>query len=112
MKDKKKVLFICTHNSARSHMAEGFMNAFLGDHYEAWSAGTDPSVVNPTAVKVMAEVGIDLSAHHSKGLDGFLDREEPRASARGFFKEKAISNFMLSVLKHLRPFLPTLPTGA
>jgi arsenate reductase len=75
MDDKKKVLFICTHNSARSHMAEGFMNTLLGDHYEAWSAGTDPSVVNPTAVKVMAEVGIDLSAHHSKGLEGFLDRE-------------------------------------
>lgn len=75
MDDKKKVLFICTHNSARSHMAEGFMNALLGDHYEAWSAGTDPSVVNPLALKVMAEVGIDLSAHHSKGLEGFLDRE-------------------------------------
>ena len=75
MKDKKKVLFICTHNSARSQMAEGFMNALLGDHYEAWSAGTDPSVVNPTAVKVMAEVGIDLSVHHSKGIEGFLARE-------------------------------------
>ena len=75
MDDKKKVLFICTHNSARSHMAEGFMNALLGDHYEAWSAGTGPSVLNPTAFKVMAEIGIDLSAHHSKGLEGFLDRE-------------------------------------
>jgi arsenate reductase len=75
MDDKKKVLFICTHNSVRSHMAEGFMNALLGDHYEAWSAGTDPSVVNPFAAKVMAEVGIDLSAHHSKGLEDFLDRE-------------------------------------
>ena len=75
MDDKKKVLFICTHNSARSHMAEGFMNALHGDHYAAWSAGTDPSDLNPTAVKVMGEVGIDLSAHHSKGLEGFLDRE-------------------------------------
>ena len=75
MDDKKKVLFICTHNSARSHMAEGFMNALFGDRYEARSAGTDPSVVNPVAVKVMAEVGVDISAHHSKGLEDFLDRE-------------------------------------
>ena len=75
MDDKKKVLFICTHNSARSHMAEGFMNALFGGRYEARSAGTDPSVVNPVAVKVMAEVGVDICAHHSKGLEDFLDRE-------------------------------------
>jgi arsenate reductase len=56
-------------------MAEGFLNALLEDHYEAWSAGTNPTVVNPNAVRVMTEVGIDLSTHHSKGLEGFLDRE-------------------------------------
>lgn len=73
--EKKKVLFICTHNSARSHMAEGLVNALHGDRYEAWSAGTDPSQLNPYAIRVMAEVGIDISGHHSKGVEQFLDQE-------------------------------------
>ena len=50
---RKKVLFICTHNSARSHMAEGFLNALYADRYTAFSAGTEPSNVNPYAVRVM-----------------------------------------------------------
>lgn len=68
MGKKKKMLFICTHNSARSQMAEGFMNTLHGDCYEAWSAGTEPSVINPIAVNVMGEVGIDISAYQAKGL--------------------------------------------
>ena len=68
---KKKVLFICTHNSARSQMAEGLLRAFYGDRYEAYSAGTQPSKVNPYAIRVMVEIGIDISSHHSKNVDVF-----------------------------------------
>jgi len=68
---KKRVLFICTHNSARSQMAEGFLNALKGDRYEAYSAGIEPSRINPYAVKAMAEVGIDISTHRSKSIEEF-----------------------------------------
>ena len=68
---KMRVLFVCTHNSARSQMAEGFLRHLYGDRYEAYSAGTKPSHLNPYAVRVMAEVGVDISQHRSKGLDEF-----------------------------------------
>lgn len=68
---KKKVLFLCTHNSCRSQMAEGLVNFDLGDRIQAFSAGTEATRVNPLAAKVMAEIGIDLSGHSSKTLDGF-----------------------------------------
>jgi len=71
---KKRVLFICTHNSARSQMAEGFLSAFYGDKYEAYSAGTEPTKVNPYAVKVMAETGIDISTHRSKSIEEFREK--------------------------------------
>ena len=68
---KKKVLLICTHNSARSQMAEGLLNALYGNKYKAYSAGTKPSFVNPYAIEVMAEMGIDISKHRSKSIDEF-----------------------------------------
>ena len=68
---KKKVLFICTHNSARSQMAEGYLNARYTDDYEGYSAGTEPSHVNPAAIRVMAEAGIDISLHRSKNVKEF-----------------------------------------
>jgi len=68
---KKKVLFICTHNSARSQMAEGLMNHLYGSKYAAFSAGTKPSLVNPYAIKLMAEIGIDISRNRSKGIEEF-----------------------------------------
>ena len=68
---KKNVLFICAHNSARSQMAEAFLNALYGSKYKAHSAGTEPAKVNPYAVKVMAEVGIDISKHRSKSIEEF-----------------------------------------
>jgi arsenate reductase len=71
MKEKKKVLFVCTHNSARSQMAEGLMNAFYGDSYTACSAGTNPTAVNPYAIKVLGEIDIDISKQRSKGLGEF-----------------------------------------
>jgi len=58
---KKRVLFICTHNSARSQVAEAFLNSHYGDRYEAQSAGIEPTEVNPYAIKVMAEIGIDIT---------------------------------------------------
>lgn len=66
---KKRVLFICTHNSARSQMAEGLLRALYGDEYEAYSAGTEPKGIHPYAIKVMAEIGIDISGQRSKGLE-------------------------------------------
>ena len=69
--EKVKVLFICTHNSARSQMAEGYLNYRYGDFYEAFSAGTEPGSLHHLAVQVMKEVGIDISSHRSKSLEEF-----------------------------------------
>jgi arsenate reductase len=60
------VLFLCTHNSARSQMAEGLLRALAGDRFEAGSAGTEKTAVNPLAIRAMAERGIDISGHTSK----------------------------------------------
>jgi len=68
---KKRVLFLCTANSCRSQMAEGIANHFWGDKMEAFSAGTKVSFVNPTAIEVMKEIGIDISKHRSKNLSEF-----------------------------------------
>lgn len=68
---KKRVLFLCTHNSCRSQMAEGLINHFLGDRYQAFSAGTEATRVNPRAITVLQELGIDISGQHSKTLDAF-----------------------------------------
>jgi arsenate reductase len=68
---KKKVLFLCTHNSCRSQMAEGLVNHFLGDRFQAFSAGTEATRVKPLAIRVLAELGIDISGHRSKVLDEF-----------------------------------------
>ncbi|VVB90874.1 Protein ArsC [uncultured archaeon] len=68
---KKKVLFLCTENSCRSQMAEGILRHLMGDKFEVFSAGTRPSVVNPMAIKVMAEIGIDISGHRSKSVEEF-----------------------------------------
>jgi len=73
--DKKSVLFLCTHNSARSQMAEGMMNHMHGDRYQAFSAGTEPGTVHPLTIKAMAEIGIDISAHRSKHLREFAGQE-------------------------------------
>lgn len=69
--EKQKVLFICMHNSARSQMAEGFLRAFYGHRYDAYSAGIQPTEVNPYAIKVMDELGIDISNHRSKSIEEF-----------------------------------------
>lgn len=74
-KGKKRVLFLCTHNSARSQMAEGLLRARYGDQYESFSAGTEVTRVNPYVMKSMAAIGIDLGSHRSKHLEEFLQQE-------------------------------------
>ena len=74
MNNKPNVLFLCTGNSCRSQMAEGFLRALAGDRFEVHSAGTKPSVVNSMAVKVMREAGIDISTHRSKNVSEYLGR--------------------------------------
>ena len=70
---KQRVLFICTHNSARSQMAEGLLRHLGGDRFEAFSAGTEATHVRPLAIKAMAELGIDISEQQSKTLDRYLN---------------------------------------
>lgn len=71
--EKAKVLFLCTGNSCRSQMAEGWARALLGDRVDAYSAGVETHGLNPRAVQVMQEAGVDISAHESQHVDGFLD---------------------------------------
>jgi arsenate reductase len=68
---KKRVLFVCTSNSARSQMAEALVNHDLGERFEAFSAGTDPKAPHPLAIRVLAEIGIDHSVARSKSIDEF-----------------------------------------
>ena len=70
--NKTRVLFLCTHNSARSQMAEGLLRDMAGDRFEAMSAGTEATHVRPLAIRAMEEVGIDISGQESKTLDRYL----------------------------------------
>lgn len=73
MAQRKRVLFLCTHNSARSQMAEGWLRHLAGERYEVHSAGTVATGVRPLAIRAMAEVGVDISRQESKTLDRYLD---------------------------------------
>lgn len=68
---RKSVLFLCTHNAVRSQMAEAFLNHLHGDRYSAFSAGSDPTQIDPLVVTVMKEIGMDVSANQSKSLNIF-----------------------------------------
>jgi len=70
---KKKVLFLCTGNSCRSQMAEGLLRHFAGNKYEVFSAGINPTEVNPMAIEVMQKMEIDISKQRSKSIDEFKD---------------------------------------
>ena len=94
--EKRKVLFICTHNSARSQMAEGLLNFLYGDRYEAHSAGTNPSGVSPYAIKVMAEIGVDISKHRSKSIEEFRGIE---------------FDYVVTVCDHAKETCPFFPGG-
>lgn len=75
MSEKKKILILCTGNSARSQMAEGLLKHITQNKYEINSAGTKPSIVRPEAIKALAEIGIDISANRSKSVDEFANEE-------------------------------------
>lgn len=89
-----RVLFLCTHNSARSQMAEGLLRASGGDRYQALSAGTVATAVRPEAIEVMRELGIDIGGQTSKTLDRYLD---------------APIDWLVTVCDQAREACPTLP---
>lgn len=92
----KKVLFICTHNSARSQMAEGLIRSLYGDVYDAYSAGIEPSVVRKEAIKVMKEIGIDISKQRSKSVEEFIEMK---------------FDYVVTVCDHAKDTCPFFPGG-
>jgi arsenate reductase len=68
------VLFVCSHNSARSQMAHGWLKHFAGDRFAVYSAGVDPGTLHPLAVRAMAEVGVDIAGHQADGIERYLGR--------------------------------------
>ena len=97
MPDKKRVLILCTGNSARSQMAEGLLRGMGGDRFEVESAGVNPSRVRPEAVDVMREAGIDISGHRSKSADEFV--------GQGF-------DYIITVCDNARETCPVFPGHA
>jgi len=75
MSEKKKILILCTGNSARSQMAEGLLKHICQNEFEIFSAGTKPSIVRSEAIKVLAEIGIDISKNRSKSVDEFANQD-------------------------------------
>ena len=93
----KRVLILCTANSARSQMAEGLLQARGGDQFEVHSAGAHPTRVRPEAIAVMAEVGIDISGHWSKSTAEFVDQS---------------FDFVITVCDNAKDVCPVFPGGA
>lgn len=94
---KKRVLFLCTGNSCRSQMAEGWLRHLAGDRFEVASAGTHPVGINPYAVKVMEEAGVDISHHVSERVDSYL--EQP-------------FHYVITVCDHAQEACPVFPGAA
>ena len=90
------MLFICTHNAARSQMAEALLRDLHGGLYEAVSAGTEPAGVSPYAIKVMSEIGIDISTHRSKGIQEFFGQQV---------------DYVVTVCDHAKESCPYFPGG-
>jgi arsenate reductase len=97
MTDKKKVLILCTGNSARSQMAEGLLRHDAGDRFEVESAGTKPGRVRAEAIAVMKEAGIDISRHRSKSVDEFAGK---------------VFDYVLTVCDNARESCPIFPGQA
>lgn len=72
---KQSVLFLCAHNAARSQMAEALLRKHAGDRFEVVSAGLEPTAVHPLTVRVLNEVGVDVSGQRAKGLDGLMGKK-------------------------------------
>lgn len=136
---KKKLLFLCTGNSCRSQMAEGWARHLKGDLFEVYSAGVEAHGLNPIAVKVMAEAGVDISAHRSKLVTELLDKgidyvvtvcdhaaeacprfpgkakvihhsfQDPPALAKTAKSEEEVLNIYRRVRDEIRDFVKTLP---
>ena len=96
MPAKKRILILCTGNSARSQMAEGLFRHDAGDHFEVFSAGTKPTQVRSEAIAVMRELGIDISGHCSKSVDEFAGQE---------------FDYVLTVCDNARESCPIFPGG-
>ncbi len=97
MSAKKRVLILCTGNSARSQMAEGLLRHDAGDRFEVESAGTKPSRVRPEAIEAMREIGIDISDHRSKSVDEFTNQS---------------FDYILTVCDHAKESCPLFPGNA
>jgi len=91
---KKRVLILCTGNSARSQMAEGLLRHDAGNRFEVFSAGTKPTHVRPEAIAVMQELGIDISGHRSKSVDEFAGQH---------------FDYVVTVCDHARDNCPVFP---
>ena len=74
MPKKEKIIFICTGNACRSQIAEGIMRQLAGDNFDVFSAGSHPSLVHPMSIKVMKEIGIDITSHTSDPISNFLSK--------------------------------------
>jgi arsenate reductase len=94
MIEKKKILILCTGNSARSQMAEGLLKHITQSKYEIYSAGTRASMVRPEAIQVLAEIGIDISRNRSKSVDEFVDKD---------------IDYVLTVCDHAKETCPYFP---
>jgi arsenate reductase len=95
----KKVLFVCTHNSARSQMAEALLKQICGESFHVESAGTRPGQLNPLAVEAMAELGIDISQNKTKSIFPFI-------------RERPPFNYVISVCdESAQEHCPTFPSG-
>ncbi|HKU73152.1 MAG TPA: arsenate reductase ArsC [Pyrinomonadaceae bacterium] len=97
MSQQKRVLILCTGNSARSQMAEGLLRDMAGDVFEVASAGVSPSHVRPEAIEAMREIGIDISHHRSKSVDEFTDQK---------------IDYVITVCDNAREHCPIFPGGA
>jgi arsenate reductase (thioredoxin) len=96
---KTRVLFVCVHNSARSQMAEAFLNHLAGERFEAESAGLEPAELNPLAVDVMREIGIDISMNQAKKVFDL-------------YMENRLYNYVVPVCEEAAEKCPTFPTFA
>ena len=94
---KKRVLILCTGNSARSQMGEGLLRHIAGDDFEVFSAGTKPVGLNPNALKAMSEIGIDIARHRSKSVDEFAGQQ---------------FDYVITVCDNAKESCPVFPGGA
>ncbi len=94
MTDRRRLLFLCTGNSARSQIAEGLLRNIAGDQFEVFSAGTIGTFLRPQSIAVMKELGIDISHHRSKSLNEFIDLP---------------FDYVITVCDHAAQYCPTFP---